>query len=1490
MRYSPVFQSIVLLAGLSATSFAATWTVTNSNDSGAGSLRNAISQAGSGDTVNFNLTYPATISLSSGALTIQQNLTISGPGSSNLAISGGFLNRLFSIASANVSISGLTLTGGADFPGASGTGGAILNSGTLNLANCTVSGSFVNASIPSGQDGTSTGGAIANSGTMTLTNCLVTGNTAGGYGNGAGGAIYNSGTLTITGSTISGNAAEGGNGLPASGGGIYNVGTLTITGSTISGNTAYLGIGGSGSGGGIFNAGNLALTNSTLYGNSAATGGAIFNANMLTLAQDTLAANGLASFSGIVTAKSTIFSNGAPNCSLSGTALSSAGYNLSDDTSCAAFLINPGDLNNIPAGLDPNGLQNNGGPTQTVALLPGSPALDSAPVGLNGYCTAADGVTPVPADQRSVSRPQGSACDIGAFELTSSAGIFTIGQTHAAALALGQTGTFTITVSNAAIASPTSGVVTVTDALPAGLTLVSMAGTGWSCISATCTRSDVLAPGASYPPITVTVNVAATAVSPAIDTATVSGGNSSSAISLDSALLAGAPMLSITKSHSGSFALGQQGGYTITVSNAAGVGPTSGNVTVTDTLPIGLGSAFATGSGWACTGSLTCTRSDLLAPGASYPPITLTVVPRATATSPQVNEASVGGGLGAGSTVYDPTVITGVPVLSIVSSHTGNFTLGQEGAAYTLTVSNAFGAGPTSSSSAVSVAELLPGGLSLVSMGGSGWTCAANNCSRNDVLPAASSYPPITVTVNVAAHAASPQINVATVTWNLTGSAGTADPTTIVGVPILSIAKSHTGNFGLGQQGATYLITVSNAAGAGPTNGAVTVSDILPNGLSLVSMAGSGWKCSANVCSRSDSLAAGASYPTITVTVNVASNATAPVNNYATVSGGGSMGANVTDATSILPSALSITKTHTGNFLQGQTGAAYALTVFNTGSVPTIGTVTVTDALPTGLTLVSMEGYGWSCASATCTRSDALGPGMSYPVIGVTVGVSATAPSQVTNSATVSGGGSPNAVANDVTTISPPLYSVSGVVTVGGAPMSGVTVMLSGSYSEAAVTGANGSYSLPALSPNGAYTLWASLASYSFNGPVTITNPTGSQIVNFTGVALTGLEFYPVTPCRLADTRVSSFQSGFGPPSLSAGATRTFNIPSNTTCGIPANSAAYSLNVTAVTRGYLGILTIWPAGQTMPNASTLNSYSTTPTAIADAAIVPAGANGGINVWVTDATDLVLDIDGYFAPPQTGALAFYPVAPCRLVDTRSAAIQFGPPSMPAGSIRSFPIPANVACAIPATATAYSLNVTAVPQKTLGILSIFPTGTPLPNVSTLNVYNSGTVVANAAIVPAGTNGAVSVYVTDATDLVVDIDGYFAPLAAGGLKLYPSATCRVADTRVSSFPPGLGVPSMTAGSERTFAVTASPCVVPSGAGAYSFNFTAVPQAQQLGALIAWPAGRALPNVSTMNSYSGSVVSNAAIVPAGTGGAIMIYVTDSTDVLFDINGYFAP
>jgi len=375
------------------------------------------------------------------------------------------------------------------------------------------------------------------------------------------------------------------------------------------------------------------------------------------------------------------------------------------------------------------------------------------------------------------------------------------------------------------------------------------------------------------------------------------------------------------------------------------------------------------------------------------------------------------------------------------------------------------------------------------------------------------------------------------------------------------------------------------------------------------------------------------------------------------------------------------------------------------------------------------------------------------------------------------------------------------------------------------------------------------------------------------------LALYPVTPCRIVDTRGAN--GPFGGPIMTAGGTRSFIIP-NSACNIPSNAQAYSLNVTVVPPAGLTYLTIWPTGQSQPLVSTLNSLN--GAILANAAIVPAGTGGAVSVYVSDATNVIIDINGYFAPPSASGLAFYPATPCRVADTRNANGPFGGPAFTAGSNRSFTVPQS-ACGIPSTAQAYSLNMTAVPPAPLTYLTTWPTGQNQPVVSTLNALQ-GQIAANAAIVPAGAGGAISVFTSDASNVVIDINGYFAPPGgAGALYFYAATPCRIADTRNGSGP--FGAPLMSAQSTRSFPIPQSACAIPSTAQAYSLNMTVVPVVS-LVYLSTWPQGLTLPLVSTLNDIQGQIVANAAIVPAGSGGGISVFVSDSTQLIIDVNGYF--
>ena len=389
----------------------------------------------------------------------------------------------------------------------------------------------------------------------------------------------------------------------------------------------------------------------------------------------------------------------------------------------------------------------------------------------------------------------------------------------------------------------------------------------------------------------------------------------------------------------------------------------------------------------------------------------------------------------------------------------------------------------------------------------------------------------------------------------------------------------------------------------------------------------------------------------------------------------------------------------------------------------------------------------------------------------------------------------------------------------------------------------------------------------------------GTSVISNTDFQVIGpMQFIPVTPCRLVDTRQN------GQP-IQSGTSRNFTIPTLGGCGIPTDAAAYSLNVTVVPHGPLGYLTIWPQGQIRPTVSTMNSPD--GRVKANAAVVPA-SNDAVSVYVTDTADIILDIDGYFTAPGQSTLKFYPLTPCRVADTRSNSYPqgLGGPHLSGRVARDFPVLNNTTCIPPGIdAAAYSFNLTAVPYQgsPLGYLEVWPTGQQPQNpVSTLN-NPTATVVANAAIVPAGSNGEITVYPSNDTDLVIDINGYFAGSGANGLSLYPTVPCRVIDTR------GIGNGQPFSGTlSPPVNVPNSPCGIPASARGYVFNATVIPS-PTLGYLTLWPDGEGRPVVSTLNAPDGWITSNMAIVP-NLNGAIDAYAQGTTQLILDISSYFAP
>ncbi len=476
------------------------WLVTNANDSGVGSLRQAIADASDGDTIKFDSSLAGQTIHVASVLVVDKSLTIDGGNlAPSIKISGETNNGNIDLslmtvtALSSVEITGIEFANGKNYyPPNSG---GITNLGSLRIKDCIFSGNIgdqggairnsgeltVIHSVFNGNTGLMGGGAIFNdiNGSTTISNASFTENSAFDSGgailnlsdsinitnstfsaNSAddGGAIANQGTLTLTDSTLSNNSADDGGGvansgtltitrsillsnsvfLAGAGGGIMNfeTGTITVTDSSITNNSAD-------NGGGLFNfgtanftnstiAGNsvstngggvstwywLTLTNSTIVGNSAATGGGVFNLGTLTTTNATFSENSAATgggiyngmpipefpeFAGTLNFSNTIIANSTVGADCYSEGLINTNINNLVENNAAS----PNQCATPSLAADPNlgPLANNGGPTQTMALLPGSPAIDA---GDDNACPSTD--------QRGILRPQGGHCDIGAFE------------------------------------------------------------------------------------------------------------------------------------------------------------------------------------------------------------------------------------------------------------------------------------------------------------------------------------------------------------------------------------------------------------------------------------------------------------------------------------------------------------------------------------------------------------------------------------------------------------------------------------------------------------------------------------------------------------------------------------------------------------------------------------------------------------------------------------------------------------------------------------------------------------------------------------------------------------------------------------------------------------------------------------------------------------------------------------------------------------------
>lgn len=410
------------------------------------------------------------------------------------------------------------------------------------------------------------------------------------------------------------------------------------------------------------------------------------------------------------------------------------------------------------------------------------------------------------------------------------------------------------------------------------------------------------------------------------------------------------------------------------------------------------------------------------------------------------------------------------------------------------------------------------------------------------------------------------------------------------------------------------------------------------------------------------------------------------------------------------------------------------------------------------------------------------------------------------------------------------------------------------------------------------------------NGTVTI----AGQTVNITqGLAVnSGLRFVPLEPCRIMETRAEyNFQGrtgAFGPPFMPAGQTRTLTLANSNVCQVPPSAQAYVFNITLVPRGGVDFVTVWPGGEPRPNVWTIRSPD--GQIVANSAIVKAGS-GSIQVYTSNDTDIIIDITGYMTDSgQVSNLVYYPLTPCRVIETRaeyrSPAGPFGPPSLVGRQSRRFRFPASPYCQVPNGASAYSVTITVVPPGPLQFITAWPAGGPQPNVSQIN-SPSGRVLANTVIVPASSDGSLDLYPFDNTDVIVDINGYFAPDdGANGLFYFPVTQCRVSDSRNAAGT--FGGPIFEARTSRTLPMPQSACSLPTNARAYAVGVTAIPNGNPMPFVTVWPTGQSFPNASILNAFQGQIVTNSSIIPAGTNGSIDVYAFERTHIVVEVSGYF--
>lgn len=400
--------------------------------------------------------------------------------------------------------------------------------------------------------------------------------------------------------------------------------------------------------------------------------------------------------------------------------------------------------------------------------------------------------------------------------------------------------------------------------------------------------------------------------------------------------------------------------------------------------------------------------------------------------------------------------------------------------------------------------------------------------------------------------------------------------------------------------------------------------------------------------------------------------------------------------------------------------------------------------------------------------------------------------------------------------------------------------------------------------------------------PITLTATSSSGVVQqvLTINVAASASLSSIAPARLADTRpgyttVDGQFAGIGQRQIGS----TLQLLVAGRGGVPADAIAVALNVTSAEATGAGYVTVFPCGDMQPTASNLNY--TAGSVVPNAVIAKLGTDGQVCLFTSNATQLIVDVNGYFPAGST----FHPMNPARFLETRANlptvdGQQQGDGMRGQNTVTTLHVGGRAG--VPAGIAAVVLNVTVTEAQGPGFVTVYPCG-QIPTASNIN-YAAGSTVANMAVAKVDANGNVCLYNNEATQLVVDVNGYF-PNDGSYQAMDPA---RLLETRpnLTTIDQSFNGGGLLANGTITQLTVAGRGGVPANAKTVVLNVT-VTEPTLAGFITVYPCGIDTPLASNLNYTAGATVAIAVIAQVPSNGKVCLFNSAATQLIADVNGY---